>query len=172
MKFQNCADSHVPYLLDLINFFKNDTECKEAFGKNILIKSEYRGMDESSQKTPGLWIIPLETKAKDVKVLHDCRSLMKHRFLVCVVVKCPRNTVDHFDISEDDDGCYLLGPFMNASYLLKKVRDKVQCAYEEYEKQAKRDCCYSRPQLTDIVEPDELNGVLHICHIYETTFSY
>lgn len=164
--------THVPYLEPLVNFLKDRPELADL---KIFIKSHYYGIDEDSQFSPAIWIIPGDTKllkAPKNDLDHDCKTRLVHRIRICVIVYCPSSTLNHFDVSFDGANCELLGPYMEGAGYLSALRQCILDFNCEVLDGPAQNLCVTPLQLTGIYEPDEHNGHLIHCMELKTTYIY
>lgn len=172
-KCYDLSDTHLPYVIDVLDCLKNDDECKAIFGNAIEVKGRYFGAEEGTQCSPALWIIPLDSVLKtDSRDLH-CGVKLVHEFMVCVVVSCGRDIRNSICCDSDDEGTFVMGPLAEASKILSKIRCKLQECNEKHLCKSGKDLrCYSEFKLKRIPEPDIMHEHVHLCLVYETTFNY
>ena len=162
--------THVPYLEPLVNHIKNcdvlASDCPE-----VIVKSKYRGIDEDNQCVPAIWIIPCESTAKSTSKA-GCKTVLDHKIRICVVVRCPSSTRNHFDQSIDGTVTELLGPYVDGALLLKKLHECIEEYNCDIENVSHGQSATERFSIRQILKPDEHNGHLIHCIEYQTRIFY
>jgi len=101
-------------------------------GISVIIKSDYRAIDEDSEYGEGIWLIPFNSRSTGNRTLHKCKIEQDFTFLIACVASCPSNTRNQIEVSMSPGGeYYLKGPLKDASEIFKIVRDAVADFAEE-----------------------------------------
>lgn len=90
----------VQYLEDLLNHLENHIDIASKKVK-VIVKSEFRSIDEDTQFSPAIWIIPGSGRAKgdaSRRRFRDCTEKFIFEIMICCVVRdvcgVQRNNID------------------------------------------------------------------------------
>lgn len=164
--------TRIPYLNDLVKFLQTSpiinghglAGVPDLNGQNVIVKSEYYGIDEDNQYGYALWLHPMDSRIVGDKP-HNCRQDMVHRINFLAVAKNVRQSRNHFDqdrniITED---VAMIGAYNDAAAIEGLVRQ----AMFEFNNNISIEELYSGFNLVELGEPDEHNGHLILPSTWE-----
>lgn len=175
--------TRVPYLNDLVTYLKSTplldklgvaatTNC--LGGRNIIVKSQYRGIDEDNQFGCAVWVHPMETvPRKKSSVDSDCPTFMVHRLMLMCVVKNDYNCRNHFEPNVVDPAngtIEMVGAYTQAAEIEECLIAAIRDFNETVAEGLIDPKSYSRLQICEAPEPDEHNGHLILPMVWELEY--
>lgn len=176
----------VQYLEDLLNHLENYPDIANKQVK-VIVKSEFRGIDEDNQFSPAIWLIPGSGRIKgDVsrRRIRDCKEKALFEIMICCVVRdvcgVQRNNIDSsrtgqmYSMNVVND---LRGAFVEGSDL----EDCVLKAIEDFNKATELLNCgqnqanpfkYSGLTLMDLPRSEAHNGHLIMPMVFEIELNF
>lgn len=158
-------------MVDLINFLKNDTNIQaQGLDKTILVYSEWTVDKLSKNWEQGIILQPLSgTVTTDTdRLKSNCMGRFNFELLVGTQVRNSRSTQQHFEIDDTTTDWALLGAYPDAAFYESVVRQSI-LDFNAFIKGVKK---YDPLVLTELQEPEEINGFLMLKQLYKTSFVF
>lgn len=163
--------NRIPYLNDMINFFKNDANIIAAgLDKTILVYSEWTIDKLSKNWEYGIIIQPGSgTPITSTDRRSGCKGMFDWDVMIGVQVSNVYATQQHFEIDETAPNWSLVGAYPQAAELEGIVRKSMEDFNAAIVAAPKK---YDPFVLIEAQEPEELNGFLMLRQLYKTRFIF
>lgn len=163
--------TRIPYLVDLINFLKNDSNIISAgLDKTILVYSEWTIQKLSKNWDYGIILQPLDSPVTtETTRRSNCKGQVDSNLLVGVQVRNSRSTQQHFEIDDTTTDWTLAGAYPDAAAFEEIVRQSILDFNAAMIAAGKK---YNPLTLIELQEPEELNGFLMLKQLYKTSFVF
>ncbi len=169
--------TRIPYLNDLVKFLQTTpiinghgiVGIPDLNGQNVVVKSEYYGIDEDNAYGYSLWIHPMESSISNGKA-HNCRQDMVHKINILSVAKNVFNARNHFEQDRDilTQDVAMIGAYNDAAAIESLVRE----AMFVFNSSIPIESLYSEFSLVNLGEPDEHNGHLILPSTWEVKVTF
>lgn len=156
----------------LVDHFKADTTLTfTGNGQCIFVMSNYEGVTDNNQKSPAIWIIPLDT-GPAVKGIRnsDCKTRVNLQLLIAVAVYNSRDTQGSFGWNHAQASSTYMGAYPEAAAFEVLVRDSI-IVFNRNTLASPR-LPYGPLNLVNLPKPDVHQGHLILPQIYETEFTF